>query len=213
MGRICLVCSFLGFELMISILVFPEQVKSQECLSVQLWDSDRITADDIVGKIEFDLHDLILNGGKMESRVDKLAGDKNGSKMPGELYWDVGYFPKASFNKDLETHGQDTRIPKQYLPILAVCRPLTSDFGTNLSSKIPLGNWLLKQRLMPSTFHLTQRILRGLFPSLSTRSSISRLRILQGIMLTTVSSLLGKNVGRIKRRRASTYRARIVQSC
>ena len=67
------------------------------------------------GKVEFDLHDLILKGGQMESRKDKLAGDKYGSKMPGELYWEVGYFPKADFNKDLRTHGQDIRLPEEYL--------------------------------------------------------------------------------------------------
>jgi Ca2+-dependent lipid-binding protein len=78
-----------------------------------LWDSDRITADDLVGKIEFGLHDLILNGGKMESRVDKLAGENDGSKMPGKLYWEVSYFPKADFNKDLQTHGLDVRVPKE----------------------------------------------------------------------------------------------------
>jgi Ca2+-dependent lipid-binding protein len=67
----------------------------------------------MVGKIEFDLHDLILNGGKMESRSDQLAGDKNGSKMPGQLNWEVGYFPRAAFNKDLRTHGLDIRLPEQ----------------------------------------------------------------------------------------------------
>jgi len=70
----------------------------------------------MVGKIEFDLHDLILNGGKMQSRVDKLAGDKEGSTMPGELHWEVGYFGKADFNKKLATHGNDIRIPAEYFP-------------------------------------------------------------------------------------------------
>lgn len=96
-----------------SILVYADQVKSSECLSVQLWDSDRITADDMVGKIEFDLHDLILNGGKMQSRRDKLAGEKQDSEMPGELTWEVGYFPKADFNKKLRTHGEDIRLPRE----------------------------------------------------------------------------------------------------
>jgi len=98
-----------------SILVYADQVKSSECLSVQLWDSDRLTADDMVGKIEFDLHDLILSGGKMESRVDKLAGENDGSTMPGELHWEVGYFAKAEFNKDLRTHGKDIRLPQEYI--------------------------------------------------------------------------------------------------
>ena len=97
----------------ISILVYADQVKSSECLSVQLWDSDRITADDMVGKIEFDLHDLILNGGKMQSRRDKLAGEKQDSEMPGELTWEVGYFAKADFNKKLRTHGEDIRLPRE----------------------------------------------------------------------------------------------------
>jgi Ca2+-dependent lipid-binding protein len=67
----------------------------------------------MVGRIEFDLHELILNGGKMQSRVDKLAGEKDGSTMPGDLHWEVGYFPKADFNKALRTHGKDIRLPKE----------------------------------------------------------------------------------------------------
>ena len=67
----------------------------------------------MVGKIEFDLHDLILNGGKMQSRRDKLAGEKQDSEMPGELTWEVGYFPKADFNKKLRTHGEDLRLPRE----------------------------------------------------------------------------------------------------
>ena len=108
-----MVNSSLRTSLIPSILVYVDQVKSSECLSVQLWDSDRLTADDMVGRIEFDLHELILNGGKMQSRVDKLAGEKDGSKMPGDLHWEVGYFEKADFNKDLRTHGKDIRLPKE----------------------------------------------------------------------------------------------------
>jgi len=87
----------------------------------------------MVGKIEFDLHDLLLSGGKMHSRVDKLAGDREGSTMPGELYWEVGFFGKAKFNKKLATHGNDLRIPPEYV---LFCLFLMKDFEISPSSKI-----------------------------------------------------------------------------
>lgn len=146
--------------------MYPEQVKSSECLSVQLWDSDRLTADDMVGKIEFDLHDLILKGGKMESRTDKLAGDKDGSEMPGELFWEVGYFPKADFNKKLQTHGLDIRLPEEYVLLQIMADP---DFVINPNSKILKDSWIHRQKRILSIRRLTQHFLPVSSPSLSIR--------------------------------------------
>ena len=158
---------FLIYYSIDSILVYPDQVKSSECLSVQLWDSDRFTADDMVGKIEFDLHDLILNGGKMQSRKDKLAGEKQDSEMPGELNWEVGYFAKADFNKKLRTHGEDIRLPQESKSLKCFA---DVGFGRNLSSKIHKDNWIVRQSQTRFIRHLTLRFQRVLFQSSCIRS-------------------------------------------
>jgi hypothetical protein len=46
-----------------ALLVTPELIKADENLSIELWDSDRNTADDIVGKINTcTIHRLAILG-------------------------------------------------------------------------------------------------------------------------------------------------------
>jgi Ca2+-dependent lipid-binding protein len=78
------------------LLVNPEYIKADEQLSVELWDSDRNTADDIVGKVELSMQKMIQHPGKMYPHVSKLAGMEAGSEMPGELHWEVGTFILAT---------------------------------------------------------------------------------------------------------------------
>lgn len=210
MGGIDLVSFSTFSHLIYSLLVFPEEVKSKECLSVQLWDSDRLTADDMVGKVEFDLHDLLLNGGKMESRVDKLAGDKNGSKMPGELHWEVGYFAKADFNKDMQTHGKDIRIPAEYGLYWIV---LSVGSVISRSSKIPKANWPLKSKRMLFIRRLIRHFLLELYRSSFIRSSILRLKISQVHIARIRNTLLDRRQARTRKRKQNTCPARIARSC
>ncbi|KAF3937899.1 Tricalbin-1 [Dactylella cylindrospora] len=95
------------------ILLHHEQVSAGEKLSVQLWDSDRIGSDDMVGRIEFDLHDIIENEGQMQTRSDTLIGEKDGKEVPGKLNWEVGFFKRAGFRKSMKTTGEDLRVPRE----------------------------------------------------------------------------------------------------
>ncbi|TID22165.1 C2 domain protein [Venturia nashicola] len=95
------------------ILVYQDQLTSGEKLSVELWDSDMITCDDVVGKTHFDLRDLIKNyANTISERVDTLE-DEKGEDLPGKLYWDIGYFPRSAFKESLKTEGQDMAIPEE----------------------------------------------------------------------------------------------------
>lgn len=95
------------------LLVYQDQIVESEQLSIELWDSDKYTTDDVVGKIKFDLHDLIKDySNTISERVDELV-DEHGKPLPGKLYWDIGYFPKAPFKKSMRTHGQDLKVPAQ----------------------------------------------------------------------------------------------------
>ncbi|KAF1359880.1 hypothetical protein EJ07DRAFT_177751 [Lizonia empirigonia] len=96
-----------------ALLVSPELIKANENLSVELWDSDRHTADDIVGKVELSMQKMIQHPGKMYPQVSKLAGMDADSEMPGELHWEVGYFGKPKFRPELRTDGKNKALPDQ----------------------------------------------------------------------------------------------------
>ncbi|PSN68985.1 hypothetical protein BS50DRAFT_675241 [Corynespora cassiicola Philippines] len=96
-----------------ALLVTPELIKADENLSVELWDSDRHTADDIVGKVELSMQKMIQHPGKMYPQVSKLSGMDDGSEMPGELHWEVGYFGKPKFRASLRTDGKNHALPKE----------------------------------------------------------------------------------------------------
>ena len=95
-----------------ALLVNPEYIKADERLSVELWDSDRNTADDIVGKIEVSLQKMIQHPGKMYQQVSQLQGMDEGSSMPGELHWEVGYFGKPRLRPEMRTDGRNKRLPE-----------------------------------------------------------------------------------------------------
>ncbi|GAM89480.1 hypothetical protein ANO11243_075190 [Dothideomycetidae sp. 11243] len=95
-----------------ALLVTPELIKADENLSVELWDSDRHSADDVVGKVELSMQKMIQHPGKMYPQVSKLAGTSEGSEMPGELHWEVGYFGKPQFRPALRTDGKNKALPE-----------------------------------------------------------------------------------------------------
>ena len=101
------------FEETTALLVTPELIKADEQLSVELWDSDRHTADDIVGKVELSMQKMIQHPGKMYPQISKLSGMSEGTDMPGELHWEVGYFGKPKFRPALRTDGKNKNLPKQ----------------------------------------------------------------------------------------------------
>ncbi|KKY18537.1 putative meiotically up-regulated protein [Phaeomoniella chlamydospora] len=94
-----------------ALLVTPDLIKADEQLSVELWDSDRNSADDIVGKVELSMQKMIQHPGKMYPQISKLAGMQDGTEMPGELHWEVGYFGKPKIRPALRTDGKDKTLP------------------------------------------------------------------------------------------------------
>jgi Ca2+-dependent lipid-binding protein len=85
------------------ILVTPEELNVDEKLRVQLWDSDRTTADDDLGRIELDIKGLMKGqdtNGKVADREDGFKSLKGGEGMPGKLEWSVGYYSKTRITDD-----------------------------------------------------------------------------------------------------------------
>ncbi|KAL4990581.1 hypothetical protein BDW68DRAFT_154012 [Aspergillus falconensis] len=95
-----------------ALLVNAELIKANENLSVELWDSDRHTADDIVGKVELPIREMIQHPCRMYQHVSKLQGTNEGSEMPGELHWEVGFFGKPKLRNELRTDGKVKDLPE-----------------------------------------------------------------------------------------------------
>ncbi|KAM3529191.1 hypothetical protein NHJ13051_002016 [Beauveria bassiana] len=96
------------------VLVTPEELNIDERLRVQLWDSDRFTADDDLGRIEVSLKEIMENpesNGKMSDRADGFRALKSGDNMPGKLEWSVGYFPKTKIlDSQFQLQTRDPRV-------------------------------------------------------------------------------------------------------
>ncbi|PHH63112.1 hypothetical protein CDD81_6263 [Ophiocordyceps australis] len=101
------------FEETCGLIVTSDLIKADEQLSMELWDSDRSSADDVVGKVELSIQKLIQHPGKMFPQISKLRGVNADSSMPGQLHWEVGFFGKTQFRKALRTKGQDLKLPKE----------------------------------------------------------------------------------------------------
>ena len=85
------------------VLVGPDEVNAEERLRIQIWDSDRLDADDDLGRIEIDLKELMHNPqsqGKLWNREEGFIAMEADETMPGQLDWSVGYFPKTSIQRD-----------------------------------------------------------------------------------------------------------------
>ncbi|OAP54973.1 hypothetical protein AYL99_10673 [Fonsecaea erecta] len=85
------------------ILVTPEELNADEKLRLQLWDSDRYTADDDLGRVEVDLRELMHSSktkNRMCDREDRFVGEEPEEKMPGTLRWRVGYFTKTKITEE-----------------------------------------------------------------------------------------------------------------
>lgn len=100
-----------------NILVSAEELNAEEKLRLQLWDSDKHTADDDLGRVEVDLKKLITaseSHNQMQDREDRFTGQDPDEQMPGTLQWSVGYFSKVRIlQKQLEQQTVDENIRSQ----------------------------------------------------------------------------------------------------
>lgn len=96
------------------VLVTQQELNVDERIRVQLWDSDRMSADDDLGRIEVDLRELMRNqksNGQMWHRCDGFRALKAGEDMPGKLEWSVGYYAKAGIQRcQLEKQSFDSDV-------------------------------------------------------------------------------------------------------
>ncbi|KAK0748949.1 hypothetical protein B0T18DRAFT_322887 [Schizothecium vesticola] len=115
-----------------SVLVTPDEINAEETLRLQLWDSDKHTADDDLGRVEMTLKEL-MHGDKTRNRMwdreDGLRAEDPDETMPGTLTWSVGYFSKA--------HIQQCQLDKQtFDPSLRRTEDVKTRVSENAHSKL-----------------------------------------------------------------------------
>ncbi|KAF7294412.1 Meiotically up-regulated 190 protein [Mycena kentingensis (nom. inval.)] len=92
------------------LLIGPSELNAKEKLRLQLWDSDRTAADDLLGTVEVNLSEIMEGSqtlNKMSSRSDPFTDINQGKEFPGRLEWDCGYFAKTSLEQNLELLDRD----------------------------------------------------------------------------------------------------------
>lgn len=121
----------------IPVLVSPDEINAEETLRLQIWDSDKYTADDDLGRTEISLKELMHGSktkNKMCDRVDELRAEDPDEKMPGTLEWSVGFFSKA--------HIQQSQLDKQaFDPSIRDLKKLKSRVSDTAKSKLREANW------------------------------------------------------------------------
>ncbi|KZP31751.1 hypothetical protein FIBSPDRAFT_813379 [Athelia psychrophila] len=93
------------------LLVTADEVTSEERLSIQLWDSDARSADDVLGRVEVDLLEIMKASteGKKVRRADKLRGFEESENMPGEVHWSYAFFRKVPLKSEMKDAADATR--------------------------------------------------------------------------------------------------------
>ncbi|KDQ33994.1 hypothetical protein PLEOSDRAFT_1110809 [Pleurotus ostreatus PC15] len=95
------------------LVVSPAELNSHEVLQLQLWDADRLTADDNLGNVAVDLRELMTSEDtlkRMARREDGFTDIDGSTDCPGTMIWEVGYFPKvalATWLFDMHRSGRE----------------------------------------------------------------------------------------------------------
>lgn len=92
------------------LLVNMDEIKAAERLKVEIWDSDRFTVDDLLGRVEVDVEGLVRKKGGMRARKSTLMGYTSDQRMPGTLTWSVGFYGMAELdgNSNMVRTGLDS---------------------------------------------------------------------------------------------------------
>lgn len=114
------------FEETAFLMLTEDEVRAEEDICAMLWDSDKVGADDLVGRVQIPVAELTATPNRMFRREDGLRGFDDANEMPGKLNWSIGYFEKADLVKEFERlptadeakadQGLPTPASKEMLP-------------------------------------------------------------------------------------------------
>ncbi|CAE6440898.1 unnamed protein product, partial [Rhizoctonia solani] len=87
------------------VLVGSDAVSVREKLSLQLWDSDRVSADDVLGTVDIDIATLIQKKNKSFRSIEPVTGGE------GKLEFTVGFYEKANPNPAFRAEKWKKTLP------------------------------------------------------------------------------------------------------
>ncbi|CUA67212.1 Meiotically up-regulated gene 190 protein [Schizosaccharomyces pombe 972h-] [Rhizoctonia solani] len=87
------------------VLVGPDAVAVREKLSLQLWDSDRISADDVLGTVDIDISTLIRKKNQSFRSIEPVSGGQ------GNLEFTIGFYEKADPNPAFRAEKWKKTLP------------------------------------------------------------------------------------------------------
>ncbi|CAE6406868.1 unnamed protein product [Rhizoctonia solani] len=88
------------------VLVGPDAIAVREKLSLQLWDSDRLTADDVLGTVDIDIATLIHKKNQSFRSIEPIT------RGEGSLEFTVGFYEKADPNPAFRAEKWKRKLPK-----------------------------------------------------------------------------------------------------
>ncbi|KAL4247548.1 hypothetical protein ABKN59_007359 [Abortiporus biennis] len=99
------------FEETAILLIDINTIRLRELLTFQLWDSDRLSVDDMLGIADIDICDLLRHRGRPIRRISTLSSPDS-MERPGSIEYTVGYYGKLPPTSSLKTDGSDPDIPE-----------------------------------------------------------------------------------------------------
>ena len=93
-----------------AILVTREHLNSDEKVSIALWDSDRFSQDDMLGRADVSLVDLAKHPNKLFKRCDTLKGLDRERTKQGNIHWSLGFFGKAPSMREERPAKEDREV-------------------------------------------------------------------------------------------------------
>lgn len=100
------------------MLITRENLESDDKVSIALWDSDRFSQDDMLGRAEVSLVALAKHPNKIFRRSDTLQGLDRERTKQGVVHWSLGFLTKTPSMRDVHKPlegqvGQEDHASKQ----------------------------------------------------------------------------------------------------
>lgn len=100
------------YEETFAMLVTEDEVRAGEELSLMLWDSDKRSADDLIGRVQVPVSELMASPNRWVDRTDHLVGYEDKDAMSGTVSWSVGYFSKLELKEAMRSGGRkEVNVP------------------------------------------------------------------------------------------------------
>ena len=116
----------------------PEELNAEERLRIQLWDSDRTSADDDLGRIEVDLKELMHSSqskGKMWDRTDGFLA------LEGAYAFNLTFFSKVQSLDSSRIWEVERNTPRPCFVTLATLHERGANALSTQGMRECLGPW------------------------------------------------------------------------